>query len=459
MSDRISGSPMEFVIRLDCVGTVDAARFTEAVSAEVKRQPLLQANATVRESHRESCWRPATNCVPVITWHEGDPDKGTGFPEDFAPIDLEIEIGFRFYGWRFPVDDQEHVVMKFVYHHACCDGKAGVQFAANTFQRYQSLIDGESDSPIELPIVDEQQLLNRNLPAANRFGFADRIWRAFVVRPKRVGNMLLSKPRKISGNVRVAKRDDSDTVADPPRQCSTDLTVGETKQLAALARKLSASSNTILARELFHVLNEYLESNSNLSNDALRILIPFSLRDERHHSMPAANCVSMAYLEARQKILKVDGVGDPVLVSNLARQVDFIRRWNLQYSWIESIDLYARIWPVIKLLKFHRKRRVRKTKQIASTVMSNLGQVFRESDLLDSNSELAAGAIVVKSVHLALPCSATVPVAFSLNFYGNRLTIDVTYLPSSIDPGTAESLLDSWKQRILDSVAAMPIDG
>ena len=42
MSDKISASPMEFVVRLDCVGNVDATKFTDAILAELKRQPLLQ---------------------------------------------------------------------------------------------------------------------------------------------------------------------------------------------------------------------------------------------------------------------------------------------------------------------------------------------------------------------------------------------------------------------------------
>ena len=95
MSNRVSASPMEVVVRLDCVGILDIEKFTEAILAELKRQPLLQANAVVGQTHRRSYWQPASNCTPVIRWFEEDPDEGRGFPEDFAPIDLENEIGFR----------------------------------------------------------------------------------------------------------------------------------------------------------------------------------------------------------------------------------------------------------------------------------------------------------------------------------------------------------------------------
>ena len=181
----------------------------------------------------------------------------------------------------------------------------------------------------------------------------------------------------------------------------------------------------------------------------LRILIPFSLRDQRTNRMPAANCVSMVYLEANEKLLEADSRDDPVLVSDLVRQMSFIRRWNLQYSWIESIDLYAKAWPIIKLLKFRKKSRFGNMAPIATTVMTNLGRAFVNSDLINSDGEMAAKSLVVKSVHIAPPCNATVVVNFSVNFYGNRLTLDINYLPALLTHETAERVLNSWKRRIL----------
>ena len=468
MSDRVTASPMEVVIRLDCVGIVDVERFAEAILAELKRQPLLQANAVVGQTHHRSYWRPATNNTPVIRWFEEDPDKGSGFPEDFVPIDLENEIGFRFYGWRFSVNDQSRVVMKFVYHHACCDGKAGIGFIEHTFHRYHALLESQSAPPSGLAVIDEQQIFRRNLPAANKLSVVDRIWRALVIRPKRVANMLISKPRLFSKDVGRSDGNDQNIFANPPRLCTTTLSEEETKQLGVFAGRLSATSNTILARELFHVLSDCFKSGSRLFSHEqmkskgsaigqqghdLRILIPFSLRDQRTNRMPAANCVSMVYLEANEKLLEADSRDDPVLVSDLVRQMSFIRRWNLQYSWIESIDFYAKAWPVINLFKFRSKNRLGNMAPIATTVMTNLGRSFSNSDLINSEGEMAAQSLVVKSVHVAPPCNATVVVNFSVNFYVDRLTLDINYLPTLLSQETAERILESWKRRILALVS------
>ena len=464
MNDRVTASPMEVVVRLECIGVVDVEKFAEAISAELKRQPLLQANAVVGQTHRGSYWRPASNCTPVLRWFEEDPDKGSGLPEDYVPIDLETEIGFRFYGWRFSVNDQSRVVMKFLYHHACCDGKGGIGFIEHTFHRYHALLENQNVPPSGLAVIEEQQILNRNLSAAIKLPVIDRIWRALVVRPKRVAKMLISKPRLFSEKVSRSNDSDQCIFANPPRLCTTTLSEEETKQLGGLAKRLSATSNTILVRELFHVLSDCFNSDSTLfighrmepkepvvghrSRD-LRILIPFSLRDERTNRMPAANCVSMVYLEASKKLLEADSRDDSVLVSDLVRQMSFIRRWHLQYSWIESIDLYAKAWPIIKLLKFRKKSRFGNMAPIATTVMTNLGRAFVNSDLINSDGEMAAKSLVVKSVHIAPPCNATVVVNFSVNFYGNRLTLDINYLPALLTHETAERVLNSWKRRIL----------
>ena len=474
MSDRVTASPMEVVVRLDCAGVVDVEKFGEAISAELKRQPLLQANAVVGQTHRRSYWQRASDCTPVIRWFEEDPDKGSGFPEDFVPIDLENEIGFRFYGWQFAVNDQSRVIMKFVFHHACCDGKGAIGFIEHTFHRYHALLENQSAAPSGLALIDEQRIFSRNLPATNKLPVVDRIWRALVVRPKRVVKMLLSKPRLFSEKVGFSSEGDQNIFADPLRLCTTQLSIEETKQLGLFARKLSATSNTILVRELFHVLSDCFNSDSILFGDQrakseeamvnhrscdFRILIPFSLRDQRNSRMPSANCVSMVYLDASEKLLATDSRDDPALVADLVRQMSFIRRWNLQYSWIESIDFYAKVWPVARLFKFRQKNRLGSMAPIATAVMTNLGRSFSNSDLINSDGEMATKSLVVKSVHVAPPCNATVVVNFSVNFYGKRLTLDVNYLPTLLTPEAAERVLGLWKRRILDSVSEMPVDG
>ena len=452
MTDVTAPSPMEFVIRLCCIGEVDTNLFTEATLCALKQQPLLQANASLGPTHLTSFWRPASNTVPVIQWLDGDPSIGRGYPDSFLPIDLETEIGFRLYGWRFNIDQEPRMELRFVFHHACCDGKGSLDFIAQVLQNLSRMVDGQSADTTSR--FDKQSVLKRGCSQRREISLLNRIRRTLIVRPKRAANMLLIRPRSLGSKFTCGAEKPAlqNLFADPPRQCSTTLDQTTTRQLGVFAKSHSATTNTVLARELFHALNECAgcATSDPDRKRALRLLIPFSLREERHVRMPAANCVSMAYIEANQSLLDQDGDDNPVLLTDLVRQFKNIRHWNLDHAWNETIETYAKLWPLIKPFKRLKssKRSQQNRRPIATTVMSNLGRVFKHEDCVNHEGEFSVGSLTVKTVHLALPCNADLSMNFAVNFYCNRLTLDVSYLPSIVSRSTAQNLLDSWKSRI-----------
>jgi len=336
--------------------------------------------------------------------------------------------------------------MRFVFQHACCDGKGAVGFIEHVLCEYKLLKEGKCDA---MPSFDGDRILVRDQHDRDSYGIADKIRRAFVVRPQRVTNLLLTRPLSLDSTPQA----DAEESAIVPRQCSATLDQAATEKLGVYANSVGATTNLVLARELFHVVGDYLKSNAgnngeSQSGNRLRILIPFSLRNETHQLMPAANCVSMAYLETKQDLLKQDEAETPFLLSDLVEQLAFIRKWQLQYSWIEAIKSYARLWPLIK--PFKRIQKKSNGRQIATTVMSNLGQAFSGGGVLpDCDGKIKIDGLEIETVHLVLPCNAKLSINFSVNFYGNRLTLDVSYLPSMIAKKTAEELLESWRSRIL----------
>ena len=445
MSNELSGSVMEFVIRLCCTGSIDVERFNEAIATALKQQPLLQANATFGPTHLKSHWRTATDSIPFVRWLDGDPTPGRGATDGYQPIDLGKETGFRFYGWRFQIDGVPRTEIRFVFHHACCDGKGAISFIEHVLCQYKLLKEGKCDA---MPSFDGDRILNRGQRASHKNSIADRVWRTFVVKPKRVANMLFTTPVSLDESEISA-----DQLAAPPCQCSATLDETATNKLGEYANSVGATTNLVLARELFHVLGEYLESGqakpgASRDGNLMRLLIPFSLRDETHQGMPAANCVSMAYLEAKRDSLDQDSVENSTLLADLVKQLAFIRRWQLQYSWIESIKSYAQVWPLLRLFK--RSQKKGSDRQVSTTVFSNLGRAFNSGVLSTSDGRIKIDKLEIETVHLVLPCTDKQRINFTVNFYCDRLTLDVSYLPSAVTRETAQRLLDSWQSRILD---------
>ena len=125
----------------------------------------------------------------------------------------------------------------------------------------------------------------------------------------------------------------------PPRQCTITFDEKTTKALGEFAKSRNSTTNLVLARELFHAINDCSNIRNNDSVDSgdtgrFRLMIPYSLREDRSHDVQVANCVSIVYLEATKRYLGQDSDGDSVLLDELGRQMDYIRRWQLQYSWI-----------------------------------------------------------------------------------------------------------------------------
>ena len=452
MSNELSGSRMEFVFRLCCTGAIDVEIFNQAIANALKQQPLLQANATIGPTHSASYWRPASNLKPVIKWLDGNPASGRGVANDCRPIELENEIGFRFYGWQYRLDDEPQTEMRFVFQHACCDGKGCFDFVEDVLLQYKSLGEGRTDGAVRS--YDFDRIVERDQHTPHSSTFVDRIWRTFVVRPKRAANMLLTHPLSLGSKPENVELDFNEV----PRQCSATLSTEATEELGVFAKTAGATTNLVLARELFYVLGDYLERNGAKSEGSsggklVRMLIPFSLRNETHQAMPAINCVSMAYLESKLDSLLHDNADSSDLLADLVKQLAFIRRWKLQYSWIESIKSYAKLWPVIRLFKRQKGNRFSGL-QIATTVLTNLGRVFSSGLLPVRDGRIKIGSLEIQTVHMVVPCNSKQSINFSVNFYGNRLTLDVSYLPSVVTQKAAQELVDSWQSRVLAAVQA-----
>ena len=394
--------------------------------------------------------------VPVIKWLEGDPSLGRGSTDGFRPIELENEIGFRFYGWQYHDESELRTEMRFVFQHACSDGKGAFSFVEDVLCHYKLLIDGNGKPGDAALSFDCERILDRDQrPEAG--GLAGRIWRTLVVRPKRAINMLFTRPLSLSSTE--GDEVDEGELIEPPRQCSITLSREVTEELGRLANSVGATTNLVLVRELFHILGDCVErsegksasaSASGTKGDLLRLLIPFSLRNETHRRMPAANCVSMAYLEAKRNSLVDDDGENRTLLKDLIKQMAFIRKWQLQFSWAESIESYARLWPVIKLFKRKKESGGQNSRQIATAVLTNLGRVFSRGLLPTSDGKIQIGSLEVETAHLVVPCTAKQNVNFSVNFYGDRLTIEVSYLPSKVTVESAQRILDSWRARVVE---------
>ena len=446
MSRACSSSPMEFSIRLICAGTLSREKFERVITTALKMQPMLQANAVIGDTYRLSRWRPAENLQPKIFWMETSSALENKIPDDFESVDLSTEIGFRLYGYRYlDRQKQECNELNFLFHHACCDGKGAISFITQVLHAYERL--SNQPNHTDPPHVRVDDILLRNLKRPKTLRFVERLRKSFLISPKRFLRATFRKPAAISIDYQDAS--ESNFYNKPPKQCSLSLDIETTRQLGQFASHQQTTTNNVLVSELFRTIDCFLRGSCRDKSNRqrpIRILVPFSLRDSKQQHMPAANCVSMTFLEANAEEL-----ASKYLLKHVTCRIGLIRKWQLQHGWAQAGESYARAWPLLRIFKSRRNAAAAQhpEKAIATSVLSNLGSVFKTAKLPTEQGQVRIGDLLIRSVHLALPCTAAMPATFSVNFYAGRLNLDVTYLPSVVSKADAQKLLDGWRDNIL----------
>ncbi|REJ68155.1 MAG: chromosome condensation protein [Planctomycetota bacterium] len=421
--------PWNFVLRLRFAGCLHRSPLERALADSVARHPLLRARVS-RLQDRRCVWVPAE--PHPLRWSEG---PRAAREETLSPLKIEEEAGLRV---SASVDgDGTELILQF--HHACCDGAAGFQFAEEWLTRYAAYA-SERSAPA-LPPVDSQRL-----PGRNRFGLtATRVLRLFV--PQLSGlfgvrEFLARKPVPLRPHE--LRLRDSSPAPDYPAALTAHLDPNATRKFRAAARQQGATLNDLALRDLFVTLIEWRHDlKIGDEQDWLRIMVPMNLRSAADVELPAANVVSSVFLDRR----KEDGRDEADLLRSLHEQMDLIKRRHLGFTYILSL-VVARMLPG-GLARHHWDERC-----VATASLSNLGEPWATSPLTGSDGRLTIGDAVLTDVEGLGPLRPQTCAGFSLLTYAGRLGVSLHYDSRALSSTEAADLLDRYVDRLHRSADA-----
>lgn len=136
--------PMTFSLRLRLSGRIRREVFEAALDEARGRHPLLCARIEHRP-RRGPCWELADEVSPFLDWDDaGVPLR---HPAGEA-MDLTSEAGLRL--WVRQDTGTASVILQF--HHACCDGLGGLQFAGDLLAAYGIRTVCRAVQPVLLPL-------------------------------------------------------------------------------------------------------------------------------------------------------------------------------------------------------------------------------------------------------------------------------------------------------------------
>ncbi len=429
------GHPMSFFVRLTFDGQFDRNLLNAALKTAFALHPLLNSllQGTAKDATSRIAWVAACHEPPQIDWHDLQTSiRFVGGPE----IDLRSECGVRI--WVREAAPTTRLFLQI--HHCCCDGLGAVTFIDTLLRAYHLLYTTTSTAPLE-KIFDIALLREREMPISS-WQTLKMAWRERL----RVARFFNERPVPLATRS-IPSADNSGCEPFPPLQTFT-FGAAETRQIQIAAKRQGVTVNALMLRDLFLAIDDW---NRSISPDhrgrGIRVCMPVNLRRAHDYRMPAANVVTMAFMDRRPEELT-----DPeCLLRHLYAETE--RTKDLRGSMP-----FASALKLLGLFPGGINRWSGRDMCHASTVMSNLGVPCARSPLLGPDRRLVAGGVVLKSIEVALPLFPFTHAAFLALNYGRELTLTVSHDPQWLDEADGREMLDRFVHRMKASLAgATPV--
>lgn len=413
--------PMQFFYRLRFSGHLDQTKLTAAFETSLARHPFLRAIVRAKGRHWE--WVDAPDCSPQLTWFEQEPTDrlpGATF------LDLRTQAGLC----ATVVQGKETGDIVCHFHHSCCDGAGAGQFARDLLVAYANSQSRPEDR-IRLEPLDDR-LLDRRATFGLTGGDLLKMARKQAVGLAGVRQFFMRSPRPILPHR--PSLDDVSLPADYPSHRVHRFDVGDTESIRTTAMRLRVAMNDLLLGRLFLALGDWRQRHDfGSKRDWLRLSVPMSMRQPSDSKMPAANVVSMVFLDRRPE----DCDKPTALLESIHDEMNLIKRNQLGLTFILSLRLLRRIPGGLGSATSARKCS-------ASALVTNLGEVLADSPLPRREGRIVAGDVVLESVEVGAPNRPYQCAAFLFWTYAGRLAVCLQYDSRVLDAGLAEDLLDTY---------------
>lgn len=423
-------NPMTYTIRLCCRGRLDEGAFRTAVEQALQRQPLLRACAELESGQ----WLPAPQPQPWLqAIRAGEPFR---YPTE-ERIDLTREAGLRIWmqtGQPTESGGDDGVELRFQFHHACCDGVGAYAFIAEIFARYDRLT--RPGSQVEPPPLDESLLLDRERFGLSWWGLLCRLPLEALGILVGLGGMLLIRP--VAAAASQVPPCDAETLRRHVRMPAITFGKAALASWLETARAARATLNDLLLCETFSVLQEW-----NARHDAplkpIRLTLPMNLRVAGQERMPAANVVGMIFIDRNARKYRRPGA----LLKSIGWEMRLLKAGRFPLTSVRFCQLPG----CMRIL-------TRPGRPASTAVLSNMGRVFADSPLIQSDGKLRSGELTVERVESAPPVMPQIDLSFSALSYAGGLTLVLNYDRRRFTPADADALLQSLVDRLVSLLPA-----
>ena len=423
-------------------GQFSIETFQSALQATLEYHPLLTSSVT--ETKGQFHWQNA-DTMPMIV---RQPLEERRFPASKG-IDLRHEPALTITVCNENTDPaavqlegQTNII--FEVHHSACDAAGIVRFAEDLLCNYAHQC-GFIDTQKEC--AEPDLLLRRG-----KFGKPrNSIWRTL---PKqfwgifRAWTFLMNKVVPLTPApqtrtncrqgfvVRNVNHEDTKNTKKKPLKLSAeypailyrDLTLAETQDVQQKAKRLGITINDLFLCSTFQAMKNITEKTSG----HLRIAVPTNLRTPADVRMPAANIVSMVFLDRKsEKIQPMES-----FYHGVHREMQHIKRCNLGWAFIHGLTVYRRIFGSFRKM-------MQPDRCWATATVSNLGRLFADVSLPKREGRVQIDeSLELVGIEASPPIRPQTAIGVCAMTYADRMTINLHYDSNVLTDAEAQSILD-----------------
>jgi hypothetical protein len=226
-----------------------------------------------------------------------------------------------------------------------------------------------------------------------------------------------------------------------PASWTRRLSESQTAGIQAAARTLGVTLNDLLLRALFLTLAQHGQWHTpGRRGTWLRVCVPVNLRTAAQDPLPAANVVSMVFLDRRPRDMEDPGR----LLSSIHDEMQLIKRLQLGLTFVLSLGLCQ--WLPGGLSRMCKSNRC-----MATGVLTNMGVLFSRSPLADDRGRVTAADVVLRDIDMLMPVRPLTCATVAAWSYAGRLSLTLHYDPRAIAAREAMELIDGLTQRVCQS--------
>lgn len=425
LRDGTSSHPMEFFYRLTFDGPLDPGAVATAAREAFRRHPLLAACIDERPG-RTPRFVVAGPAEPVIVI-----DGSAGLPPIPALDTARGPLARLLIVER--ADGQADILAQF--HHVACDGLGALAFLGDFSAILDATLRGD-----RLPADTANPLLLRG---RGRYGLDS--WKLVRSLPSQarglegVWKFLTHRP------VRLAPHTSTDQSQGFHRlqRATADFQGDDVRGLRRAATDAGVSLNEFAAAALLGAIADALPASAcSAARDRVRLSIPMNMRRPADRHMPAANVVSMVFLDRAPA-----EIASPALAGSLHDEMQLIKRLGLGMTFLFTL-------AVARCLPGGIARLVGDRSTAATALFTNLGRILsRHVD--ERGGCVRVGARRLIGVEPLAPLRRGTALAMAAVEYSGTLSFTLRTDPHSIDAATTAALRDAFARRLRLAVPAV----